>query len=33
MSKDRPTQLFMADTSVNEILDGIDIRMGGASSW
>ena len=27
MSKDRPTQLFMADTSVNEILDGMDIRF------
>jgi hypothetical protein len=26
MSNDRPTQLFMADTSVNEILDGMDIR-------
>ena len=31
MSKDRPTQLFMADTSENEILDGMNIRMGGAS--
>jgi hypothetical protein len=29
MSNDRPTQLFMADTSVNEILDGMDIRFGG----
>jgi hypothetical protein len=28
MSNDRPTQLFMADTSVNEILDGMDIRFG-----
>jgi hypothetical protein len=27
MSKDRPTQLFMADTSVNKILDGMDIRF------
>ena len=27
MSKDRPTQLFMAATSVNEILDGMDIRF------
>jgi hypothetical protein len=26
MSNDRPTQLFMADTSRNEILDGMDIR-------
>jgi hypothetical protein len=28
MSEDRPTQLFMADTSVNEILDGMDISFG-----
>jgi hypothetical protein len=27
MSKDRPTQLFMGETSVNEILDGMDIRF------
>ena len=27
MSKDRPTQRFMADTSVNEILDGMNIRF------
>jgi hypothetical protein len=27
MSEDRPTQLFIADTSVNEILDGMDIRF------
>ena len=28
MSKDRPTQLYMGETSVNEILDGMDIRFG-----
>ena len=27
MSNDRPTRLFMGDTSVNEILDGMDIRL------
>jgi hypothetical protein len=27
-SEDKPTRLFMADTSVNEILDGMDIRFG-----
>lgn len=32
MSKDRATQLFMADTSVNEILDGMDIRFGTSPS-
>ena len=28
MSNDRPTQVFMAHTSVNEILDGMDILFG-----